>query len=57
MHATSKVVQDPTTKDVTLLETHVEICSASDVDVATSVVDLAVIRIGATVVGLGKGAV
>ena len=53
----SGVVEDSTTKDVSLLETHVEVCSATPVVVATSVVDLAITRSWATVGGLAKGAI
>ena len=53
----SGVVEDSTTKDVSLLETQVEIRSATPVVVATSVVDIAVSRSVATVVGLAKGTI
>ena len=52
---TSGVVEDFTTKDEYLLETHVEVCSATPVVVVPYVVDLAVTRSGATVVGQAKG--
>ena len=54
---TSGVIEDFTTKDESLLVTHVEVCSATPVVVAPSVVDLAVTRSGATVVGQTKGAI
>ena len=54
---TSGVVEDFTTSDVSLLETYVEICSTTPVVVVPSVVNLAVTRSGATVVGLAKGAI
>ena len=51
---TSGVVEDFTTKDESLLVTHVEVCSATPVVVVPSVVDLAVTRSGATLVGQAK---
>ena len=54
---TSGIVEDSTTKDVFLLETQVEICSATPVFVAESVVDEAVTRSGATEVGMGNDAI
>ena len=51
---TSGVVKDFTTKDESLLVTHVEDCSATPVVVVPCVVDLAVTRTGATVVGQAK---
>ena len=54
---TSGVVEDFTTKDEPLLVTHVEVCSATPVVVVPSVVDLAVTRSRATVVGQAKGAI
>ena len=51
------VVEDFTTKDECLLVPHVEVCSATSVVVLPSVVDLAVTRSGATVVGQAKGAI
>ena len=57
LSGTSGVVEDSTTKDGPLLETHVEVCSATPVVVVPSVVDLAVTRSGAAVVGLAKGAI
>ena len=54
---TSGVVEDLTTKHESLLVTHVEVCSAIIVVVVPSVVDLAVTRSGATVVGQAKGAI
>ena len=53
----SVVVEDSTTKDVSLPETQVEICSATPVVVATSVVDLTISRSRATVVGLEKAGI
>ena len=47
LSGTSGVVEDSTTKDGPLLETHVEVCSATPVVVVPSVVDLAVTRSGA----------
>ena len=44
LFGTSGVVEDSTTKDVSLLETHVEICSATPVIVVPSVVDLDVTK-------------
>ena len=54
---TSGVVEDFTTKDESLLVTNVEVCSGTPVVVVPSVVDLAVTRSGATVVGQAKGAI
>ena len=51
---TSGVVEEFTTKDASLLRTHVEVCSATPVVVVPSIVDLAVTRSGATVVGQAK---
>ena len=57
LSGTSGVVEDSTTKDEPLLDTHVEVCSATPVVVVPSVVDLAVTRSGVAVVGLTKGAI
>ena len=54
---TSGVVQDFATKNESLLVAHVEVCSATPVVVVPSVVDLAVTRSGAKVVGQVKGAI
>ena len=51
---TSGVVEDCTTRDVSLLETQVKICSATPMVVATSLVDQTVTTYGATLVGMEK---
>ena len=51
------VVEDFTTRDESLLETHVKVCSSTPVVVVPSVVYLDVTRSGATVVGQAKGAI